>query len=134
MAGGRPAMFKTVEEIQCKIDAYFESLEYEADDGMQSKPATLSGLAYFLGFSDRTSLYEYKEKPEFTNTIKRARLYIESMYEQGLQSKNSTGCIFALKNLGWKDKQEVENTVKISKFESMSDEDLQKELNKLGNE
>jgi hypothetical protein len=109
MTAGRPAMFNSVEEMEDGITAYFKSLEYEFEGMVNSKPATLAGLAYSLGFSDRASLYDYKGKPEFTHTIKRARLYIESMYEEGLQSKNSTGCIFALKNLGWKDKQEIDN-------------------------
>ena len=74
MAGGRPPKFETVEEIEDSIGEYFKSLEYEVDGLVQSKPATLSGLSYHLGFADRSSLYDYKEKPEFTYTIKRARL------------------------------------------------------------
>ena len=37
---------------------------------------------------------------------------VESEYESMLESKSVTGAIFALKNMKWKDKTEVEQTVK----------------------
>lgn len=127
---GRPAMFKTVKEIEKKIEDYFDSLKYVVDNIEQSKPATITGLAYHLGFSDRASFYDYKDKPEFTHTIKRARFYIESLYESGLHTKASTGCIFALKNFGWKDKVEVDNINHNIDIE-LSDEEKAEAINKI---
>ena len=99
---GRPPMFETPELMQAAINTYLEA--------NKDKP-TLSGLALFLGFESRQSLYDYEEKPTFTYTIKRARLHLEVYYEEKLLTINSTGAIFALKNLGWKDKTEIDQTI-----------------------
>lgn len=114
---GRPPFFRSAKEIETKVDEYFESLivkEKDEDTGEMvesyTKPPTITGLALFLGFVSRQSFYEYKEKPEFTYTIKRARLRVEQVYEQHLFSKTPAGAIFALKNLGWSDKQEIDHT------------------------
>ena len=78
------------------IDLYFEN--------NHEKP-TLSGLAYELGFASRQSMYDYEKNKKHSYTIKRARLKIESHYEQRLNTQYSTGAIFALKNFGWRDTQ-----------------------------
>jgi len=70
----------------------------------------VSGLAYFLGFESRQSLYDYEKRSEFSYIIKRARLRIESEYEKKLSYKHPVGSIFALKNMGWADKQEIDHT------------------------
>ncbi len=98
---GRPPMYETPELMQIAIDEYF------AND--QIKP-TISGLAYHLGFESRQSFYAYEDKEPFSYTIKRARARIEILYEERLTDNNVAGSIFALKNLGWKDKTEVENS------------------------
>jgi hypothetical protein len=111
---GQPALFKSVVDLDNKIKEYYQSCqpqkvnpdtdeEYTTD----GKHPTITGLAHYLGFESRQSFYDYEERPEFSYTIKRARLAIESNYEQALFSRNPTGPIFALKNLGWTDKQEV---------------------------
>lgn len=123
---GRPPLFKSAEELQKKIDEYFETeckdqLARDEETGCvltDSKgkaitifnPPTVSGLALFLGFENRNSLYDYEEKSEFTSTIKRAIARIENYAEKQLFIGNSTGAIFWLKNKGWKDKTEVENS------------------------
>jgi hypothetical protein len=50
----------------------------------------------------------YQDKPEFSHTIKRAKLRIEDALEQRLaRAASVTGIIFNLKNnFGWKDAQE----------------------------
>ncbi len=103
MAAGRPAKYKSPEELQSAIDLYFDE---------NDKP-TISGLAYHLGFESRQSFYDAEKKPEFTYTIKKARLKIESIYETALHSNACTGAIFALKNFGWSDKQEIDHNVNI---------------------
>lgn len=117
MAAGRPATYNSVEEIQSKIEAYFKFIEGEwlEDNKANSmirppEPATITGLALFLGFESRQSFYDYENKDEFAYTIKRARTMIESEYEKKLGSHSCTGAIFALKNMGWKDKIETEHS------------------------
>jgi len=104
---GRPAKYQTEVALSKKIEQYFASLEE-----IESK-ATITGLAYFLGFESRQSLYDYEKDGEFSYTIKKARLKIESVYEQNLHSCNATGSIFALKNFGWTDKSEIDHNVII---------------------
>ncbi|MCK5611555.1 hypothetical protein KAR91_57320 [Candidatus Pacearchaeota archaeon] len=72
---------------------------------------TICGLAYSLGFASRQSFYDMETRPELSYTVKRARLFIECEYEQQLQIGNTIGAIFALKNMGWKDKVEQEHGV-----------------------
>ena len=92
----------TVEELEAKIQEYFES--------NPEKP-TITGLAYFLGFESRQSLYDYKAKEDSSYTIKRAVLFIESMHESKLYEGSATGSIFWLKNRDWKDKHETDLNV-----------------------
>jgi hypothetical protein len=121
---GRPPKYSTSEEMQTMIDQYFEEHQPRIrtnPDGspMLSKynqpiielnPPTISGLALYLGFANRTSLYEYEKESEFSDTIKRAR----SRCEEFVESNGMSGivppamAIFALKNYGWSDKQEHE--------------------------
>lgn len=111
--GGRPAFFKTQEELQEKIEQYFkEEVGYEeVGDSIIPKPPTVAGLALYLGFSDRASLYDYKNRDEFSHIIKRAVSKIEEYAEKALlNGKGGTGSIFWLKNHGWADKQNVEHT------------------------
>jgi hypothetical protein len=97
-------LFKTDKDLKDAIQAYLDEIE-----GKEKKP-TITGLAYHLGFADRRSFYDYENNPEHSYTIKRARTYIESTYEEQLRGNNVTGAIFALKNFGWRDKQELEHT------------------------
>ena len=107
MAIGRPMIYESVEKLQNAITEYFKTKEE------QDKMPTKTGLAYELGFESRQSIYDYaKRGDEFSYTIKRALLYMESIVEERLYGPNSTGAIFWLKNVGWTDKQEIEQTVK----------------------
>lgn len=120
---GRPRKYNTAEELQEAIDVYFEEHkpEYEVDsDGnvittksgipiLKLNPPTISGLALHLGFCNRTSLYEYEREGEFSDTIKIARTRCENFVESYGMSGNIPPAIaiFALKNYGWKDTQEI---------------------------
>ena len=64
----------------------------------------------FLGFCDRRSFYDYEQNEGFSYTVKKARLRIEAEYENALHYQSPTGAIFALKNFGWKDKQDIEHS------------------------
>lgn len=122
-AGGRPPFFETPEALKAKVDEYFEWVKGEkevigeGDDKQEvwkrePRKITITGLALFLGFESRQSIYDYDEKGEFSYIIKNARLRVEENYEQNLHGNNCTGSIFALKNMGWKDKTEQELTGK----------------------
>ena len=105
---GRPPLYKTAEEMQEAIDAYFADCE----NPDKPKHITITGLALALGFATRKSLLEYEAKDEFVNTIKRAKLRVENYIENRLFEANATGSIFNLKNnFDWKDKTEVDQNL-----------------------
>lgn len=114
---GRPPHFENLTDLEKRIQEYFDSCEIrkekdpETDEEIiiDGKQPTITGLAHFLGFESRQSLYDYEGKEEFTYSIKRAKLVIESNYEQALFGRNAAGPIFALKNFGWKDTQEIKH-------------------------
>lgn len=137
MEAGRPLKYKTVAELEKAIDEYFSQCvdEIIKDEngvpvmkngsiGIIPHPPTVAGLALHLGFDDRRSIYDYKDRPEFSHTIKRAILKIEEYAEDALISgKASTGAIFWLKNHGWTDKTEQTLTVnEYSLFEKKTEE------------
>lgn len=107
---GRPKAFKSVEEVEEKINAYFNYCEEK------EKPYTMSGLAYYLEVS-RQTLVNYSYKDEYFDTIKKARDKVQMQLEENALSNkaNPTFTIFNLKNnFDWKDKiehssSEVEN-------------------------
>lgn len=116
---GRPRKFTDVQVMQQKIDDYFENCPdfvtlstFDKNSGefieYRKTTPTMTGLALHLGFVSRQSMLDYEERPEFSGTIKKARLRIEHEYEKQLHLDKCTGAIFALKNFGWKDKVENE--------------------------
>lgn len=68
MAGGRPAIYDTPEQLKTAIDAYFASLE-------EDKPfPNLPELCANLGFASRQSFLDYeKRSDEFSCVIKNTR-------------------------------------------------------------
>ena len=92
---GRPPMYDDPNKLEKKINDYFKQ---------EDEKFTITGLCLFCGFESRQSFYEYENKEGFTYIIKRARMLIENMYEQRLQTNAPTGAIFALKNMGWEDR------------------------------
>jgi hypothetical protein len=105
--GGRPPKYKTKEEMQKKIDKYFEQCD------RMNEPYTVTGLALALDL-DRKALINYGENEEFSNTLKKAKLKVENWLEKNLITGqgNATGIIFNLKNnYGYKDKQEIDANV-----------------------
>jgi hypothetical protein len=101
----RPLKFQSVEELQQKIDEYFEMCDEKG------KPYTISGLAYYLD-TNRQTLLNYEGRDEFFDTITRAKARIEAFVEESLwQPKIATGVMFNLKNnFGWQDKQSLEHS------------------------
>lgn len=118
-AGGRPRLFESPEKMEAAIKEYFEPTVdlYVQKEGVLVKQGerreprlkpTITGLAYHLGFESRQSFYDYESIDEFSYIVKRSRLRVEMGYEERLSENNVAGSIFALKNMGWKDKTETE--------------------------
>lgn len=126
---GRPPMYGTAEEMQKAIDKYFEQcegMERRDEDGnvftdkygdpikFGRKPLTVTGLALALGFNSRQALLNYQAKPEFNDTIARAKARVEQYAEERLFDKDgANGAKFSLANNfeGWKEKQQIEADV-----------------------
>lgn len=98
--GGRPPVYNNPEELQTEVDKYFT----------RRRKKTMTGLAIALGFDSRQSLYDYQKREEFSYIINKALLRIENQYEENLHGNNVAGSIFVLKNMGWKDRSEVDHT------------------------
>jgi hypothetical protein len=130
--GGRPPIHTDPKQVVSLIEDYYEWIEGEwhedeitvnTEDGEKKQkvkvwdrrpePPTVTGLALHLGFADKSSLYDYKKKDEFSHPIKRAISRIEKYHEIAIaHGDKCTGNIFALKNFGWKDKSEVDHNIK----------------------
>lgn len=117
--GGRPLKFKSRQELEEKIDEYFEGCFEPALDKYgevirhpktgevmmrQVKPFTMAGLASFLGI-DRKTLLNYSKDDRFFPAVKKARDKVEAYVEEQLfRPQIAAGVIFNLKNnFKWKD-------------------------------
>ncbi len=100
--GGRPAIISSPEEFDTLVE------EYRTLCAEQKIPVTFTGMALHLGFASRQSFYDYQKRDGYSDSVKRARALVEEQYERRLSGSNVAGAIFALKNHGWSDKQEVE--------------------------
>lgn len=116
---GRPPLYTDPMVLEKKGEQYF--LECDAKE----EPYTITGLCYYLGFCSKEGFYEYQNRPKFSDSIKRLRLKVESSYEKHLFKNASSGAIFALKNFGWKDKQEIDVNQKRD-YSKLSVEELLK--------
>ena len=129
---GRPPQFlpEDIEELQRRIDKFFEECDGKVltdkdgnpirnKDGKiirdDRKPYTITGLALAIGFNSRQALLNYQEKPEFFDTIMRAKARVERYAEERLYDNNgANGAKFSLANnfKGWTEKQQIEADVK----------------------
>lgn len=100
---GRPMKYEKSEELQEKINQYFNKVKEEE--------ITITGLCLYLGINKDT-FYEYSKNEKFKDIINIARLIVENSYEISLRKNGRSGDIFALKNFGWKDttKEEEKET------------------------
>ena len=138
-SGGVAPMYKTVAEMQTKIDAYISGhtgrvLEDKDGNPMTYKgqpiivdayPLTVTGLALALGFRSRQALlnYQYKDS-DFNDAISRAKTYIEAYVESRLFDKEGcNGAKFSLSNnfRGWQEKQEIEVSSKVITVDLLED-------------
>lgn len=72
----------------------------------QPEPATITGLALYLGFSSRQAFDDYEATGKHALLLKRGRLRIEAEYEKKLHQQPASGAIFALRSMGWNEKTE----------------------------
>lgn len=113
---GRPPKFATPEELEFKINEYFDAMDNHEIVRMDAegkvvkipkpRPYTMSGLALHLGFASTSSLRHYESKEEFCYLLVAARTRVEQQRnEQLVQGQGQCGgLIFDLKNNhNWKD-------------------------------
>ena len=100
---GRPRLFTDPKDFDAKVDSYIQMCQ----TAEPPKKLTYTGLVLALGMCSRDTLCEYGKLPEFSDSVRRAKLFIENEYEQHLFGANTSGVTFALKNLGWQDKLDV---------------------------
>lgn len=112
--GGRKRMFKTPEEMQAKIDAYFKDCEgtvltdsdgnpvlnkFEEPIIVGAKPLTITGLTLALGFTSRQSLLNYQARGAFGPILEAAKLRVENYAEMRLYDRDGcNGARFNLQN------------------------------------
>ncbi len=89
----------TPEEVEQKINEYFKITDKDE--------WTITGLCLHIGINKDT-FYEYVKLDEYMDATSKARLMVEHSYELSLRKNGRSGDIFALKNFGWTDKQEIE--------------------------
>ena len=136
---GRPPKYKSVEEIEQKIEAYFKSCEgeplkdrdgtvltdkYGAPIIVGKRPPTVTGLALALGFASRQALLNYQGRKQFNDTITRAKTYVEQYAEERLFDRDGTsGAQFSLKNnFGWgAAEKEKDSTAQQNEMQSLAD-------------
>lgn len=102
---GRPAKYDNPADL---IEAVLDYFQYSRTN---DEPLTITGLVLHLGFASRSSLDDYeKRSDDFSYIIKKAKTIVENGYEKRLHSEDAspTGAIFALKNMGWKDRSEAD--------------------------
>ena len=109
--GGRPRLFKSPEEMQKRVDDYFENppmVKVPVSGKLEKYPViTVSGLVMALGFTERHGLDNYEGYgEEFYSTVKNAKSRIAEYYEAQGQYGNGRCSSFMLNNLGFSSKTE----------------------------
>lgn len=131
--GHNPPKFHSPQQLADKITEYFQLFIHEEGTEPTKLVPTITGLALFLGFESRQSLYDYKngsrageDSALYSYIVKKAMLKIEELYEQKLSGTTPTGAIFALKNMNWTDKTEVQHSgnVRHGHFADLTDSQL----------
>lgn len=135
---GKPPKYKNAEQLRDKIEKYFASIttketwledekEFDAygnnvlvtkkevtnvNHSTGEPVPTMTGMALFLGFADKQSLWDYeKTSPEYSYLIRAAKSIIERYHEiRVATSDKAQGSMFVLQNMGWSTKAEVKDT------------------------
>jgi hypothetical protein len=109
MPAGRPLKFKSVAELEEKINTYFAKMDKE------KRPYTVTGLAVALK-CDRDTLLNYEKKAEYFGTIKEAKQKIHNYAEEQLFiGKNPAGVMFnMMNNWDWRDKRNTDHSGEVN--------------------
>ncbi|MDD3231137.1 MAG: terminase small subunit [Oscillospiraceae bacterium] len=126
---GRPRKYKSAEQMQVAIDAYFKKCEGTPllDEKhnpvlnksgypitFNRKPPTVTGLALALGFNSRQALLNYQARSKsFNDALMRAKSRCEEYTESRLYDKEgSNGAQFSLRNnfKGWSEHPEAQQS------------------------
>lgn len=103
---------KTPEELQAKVDSYFDSCDKHKTSTLvgtganavimevpDPQPYTMAGLALHVGLTSRQALLNYAERDGFDEVLRVARMRIMAHTEAKLHRPgNNNGIIFALSN------------------------------------
>ena len=113
---GRPLKIESPEQMEQILNEYFETTE--------ENKITLTGICLALNL-DKSNFYEYEKREGYEDIVKRARMIVENSYEISLRENGRTGDIFALKNFGWTDKQEIDTNTqgKVTIINSLPKDD-----------
>lgn len=98
---GRPLKIETPEQMENILNEYFKTTD--------ENKITITGICLALGL-DKSTFYDYEKREEYKDIVKQARMIVENSYEISLRENGRTGDIFALKNFGWRDKVEYEDS------------------------
>jgi len=122
-----PLKWESPEQIRDIIDNYFEETPAEE--------ITLTGLCLALDTNKQT-IANYQEKPEFKHMLEMAKMKIEHAYEKSLRKTGRSGDIFALKNFGWTDRMDLsaDLNAKVSVDTSDYREKIKEKLAKIATE
>lgn len=115
---------KTIKAMQEAVDRYFAETKTSviARDGGVSYvpgPFTVTGLALAMGLT-RMSLLRYECRPEFRDTVMRAKARVEEFAESKLYDRGAaTGAKFALSNNfeGWREQGPAGINLTVSSLE-----------------
>lgn len=126
-AFGSTPRYKEPEEMQVKIDEYFEECkgtllrDHNGDPilnrwgdpvFLDKRPPTITGLALALGFKTRQALMKYQAKKAFTDTVLKAKSRVELYNEEQLYTRDGAkGAMFNLQRnfAGWKEEKTDED-------------------------
>lgn len=119
---GHPPLFTNPEQLQKLMIAYLEKCE------KGKLMPNRAGLCVEIDIA-RDSYYEYRNKKEYSDTIKRFEQATESIWVQRLGGNSPTGAIFYLKNAfreDYKDRHETDITSGGEKLNILNDEQITK--------
>jgi len=102
IVGGRPLKFENIKEMISRINKYFEETE--------AMEFTITGLCLSIG-TNKQVLLDYQKRPGYKEIVEEAKLIVENSYELSLRNNGKAGDIFALKNFGWKDQQQIDHGI-----------------------
>lgn len=116
---GRPPIFEDANELLEAAEDYFANEcpvvfktvlnEFGKEETIEVYKPTLMGVILHCGFNSRRGFLDMRKRgEEFSQAIDRIKAVIEQFYEEQLTSGRINGAVFALKNLGWEDKQKIE--------------------------